>query len=64
MWAWLKEWWEDNKGTVENFVIPKLTIGQPALCAFLVSRGIDSKVASSLSYEVIAWVQNYLRKQL
>ena len=62
--AWLKAWWTNHKGVIEDFVLPKLDGAIVPLKDFLIDRGLSLEIADTLSHEIIAWIKMYLKRQL
>lgn len=60
----LKDWWDNNKNVIKNFVIPKLDLAQGALVTFIVSKGILPAQAEILGKEIIGWLKDYLNRQV
>jgi hypothetical protein len=60
----LKIWWENRKGVVLDFVLPKLDLATDSLAQFLISKGTPQQIALPNAREVITWLKQYLRRQL
>jgi hypothetical protein len=62
--GWLKTWWENRKGVILDFVLPKLDLAIDPFTEFLKSRGMSETDAKIAAIEAIEWVQGYLKRQL
>ncbi|OGS35903.1 MAG: hypothetical protein A2293_17085 [Elusimicrobia bacterium RIFOXYB2_FULL_49_7] len=64
LWTAAKVWWENRKSVVIDFVLPKLDLAIEPLAHFLIGRGIPQASAVAVSKDTIAWVKDYLKRQL
>jgi hypothetical protein len=64
LWTRLVSWWENKKGVLLDFVLPTLDKAIPDISGFLQSKGLSKSLADSLAWEVVAWVKEYLKRQL
>ncbi len=64
MWKGIVEWWNGNKASLENFVLPKLDLAVVPLQDFLISKGVPANFAAIASKEAIGWLKTYLQRQL
>lgn len=64
VWTWLKNWWENNKGVIEGFVLPKLDTAVIPFAKFLESKGVPRASAMAVAEDSVVWLKEYLKRQL
>ena len=64
MFKKLKVWWDNRKGVIEGYVLPKLDIAIPIISNLMISRGIPAIVALPIATDIIEWLKQHLKEQL